>query len=266
MRRSALSMTAIALGAVAVFFAADLGCSPPGSNRPTGPLRVLRRQGGSARGGCLVAFLPGLGDVPEDYEDQGFAAALQRARVDADLRLVDAHFGYYREQSVVPRLIADVIEPAEAAGYEHIWLVGISLGGLGSLALASEHPDRFDGLVLLAPYLGDDAQVDQVREAGWPEGSPVTAVDEPFGRIWKWLAARDEQPTIFLAFGDADRFAAGHRLLAGVLPANDVLIGAGGHRWTVWSELWAAFVQSGRLQRACGVRASAAAAEPGNHQ
>lgn len=229
-------------------------CSPPGAGRPTGTLRVIERDraaGEQAR--CLIAFLPGLGDRAEDYLEHGFVDRLREARVDADVRLVDAHFGYYREQKIVERLREDVVEPAEAAGYEQLWLVGISLGGLGSLSLVSADPERVDGLILLAPYLGLNGEVDAVLDAGWPEQSEVP-LEEPFDRIWRWLATRDREgaPSLFLAYGEADRFRKGHRLASRALPDRDVMVAAGGHRWTVWEELWGAIVASGRLQRACG--------------
>ncbi|MBO6936176.1 MAG: alpha/beta hydrolase [Deltaproteobacteria bacterium] len=244
---------ALALVAVTAAWASSLwACSPPGANKPTGTLRVLERdraEGGRAR--CLIAFLPGIGDEPEAYLEHGFVDRLHAANVDADVRLVDAHFGYYREQSVVPRLVEDVLEPAETAGYDQLWLVGISLGGLGSLALSSAEPVRVDGLILLAPYLGDVDQVATVEGAGWPEQVDVPA-EEPFDRIWRWLATRDTEATpLVLAYGEADRFRDGHRLASRAVPPSDVLVGAGGHRWPVWEELWGAIVDSGRLQRAC---------------
>jgi pimeloyl-ACP methyl ester carboxylesterase len=232
-------------------------CSPPGAKKPTGTLRVLEHDRPvSGRARCLVTFLPGLGDEPEGFLEHGFVDRLREARVDADVRLVDAHFGYYREQSVVERLTADVIEPAEAAGYEQLWLVGISLGGLGSLSLTTLDPERIDGLILLAPYLGLNGEVDAVMDAGWPEQSEVP-LEEPFDRIWRWLATRDRRgkPSLMLAYGEADRFRRGHRLASRALPDRDVLVAAGGHRWTVWEELWDAIVASGRLQRACGLAA-----------
>ncbi len=243
----------VAVGA-AVAFVPLWACSPPGADKPTGTLRVLERdRPASGRATCLVAFLPGLGDEPEDYLEHGFVERLRDGRVDADVRLVDAHFGYYREQSVVERLREDVIAPAEAAGYEQLWLVGISLGGLGSLALTSSDPERIDGVILLAPYLGQNGEVDTVAAAGWPQ-QPEVPLEEPFDRIWHWLATRPprEKPSLLLAYGEADRFRRGHRLASRALPDRDVMVAAGGHGWTVWEELWGAIVAAGRLQRACG--------------
>ena len=264
--------TAIALGAVAVvLLGLSMACAPPGSGKPTGPLRILEQPLGEAEASaegqpslprCLLAFLPGIGDEPEEYARHGFVERLRAARVDADVRLVDAHFGYYRERSLVERLTTDVLEPAEAAGYEQTWLVGISLGGLGSLALTAADPERVDGLVLLAPYLGDGATIARVEASDWPAPGAIGA-EPPFDGVWRWLAERGEQERpvpLVLAFGEADRYRRGHQLMRRALGERDVLIGAGGHYWAVWEELWGAIVASGRLQRACGVRRSAPAA------
>ena len=53
---------------------------------------------------------------------------------------------------MVDRLKEDVINPAKEKGYTKIWLVGISLGGLGSLLYAMEHPSDIEGMLVLAPY------------------------------------------------------------------------------------------------------------------
>ena len=51
---------------------------------------------------------------------------------DFDVISVDAHFGYYKNRDLVPRLHDDVITPAQQNGYEKIWLLGVSMGGMVS--------------------------------------------------------------------------------------------------------------------------------------
>ena len=63
--------------------------------------------------------------------------------------VADAHVGYFRNRSFEDRLRADVMVPARARGYESIWLAGISLGGLGALLYADEHPEEVAGLLLI---------------------------------------------------------------------------------------------------------------------
>ena len=77
----------------------------------------------------LIVFLPGIGDVLEDFELNGFADAVRESSTPADLVVADVHFGYYARASVLERLREDVIEPAKSC-YTTISLAGISLGGL----------------------------------------------------------------------------------------------------------------------------------------
>ena len=195
----------------------------------------------------LVAFLPGSYSSPEDYVSHGFVAALRRARVAADVQLVDAHLGYYNERSILERLQQDVLAPANAAGYRHVWLVGISIGAYGALLGTAASPTlsgNIDGIVAIAPYLGDRRVSISIADAGglasWP---PFTAVppNEYDVELWRWLqqATRPPQrPALFLGYGESDRFAYSDRLLAAALPAGHVVTAPGGHDWDVWETLW----------------------------
>ena len=91
---------------------------------------------------------------------------MQAARdrsIDADLVAVRAHWGYYEKHIVVERLHQDVILPARAKGYRHIWFVGISLGGWGSLQYVRQHAKEIEGMLLLAPFLGEKKVFDEVH-------------------------------------------------------------------------------------------------------
>src|SRR5438105_14607402 len=76
------------------------------------PLNVLRFD--EARHSALVVFLPGIGDVAEDFERNGFVQALRDSARPADIAVADVHFGYYIRRSVLERLRVDVIEPAKS--------------------------------------------------------------------------------------------------------------------------------------------------------
>ena len=76
-------------------------------------------------------MLPGRGDRGEVFVREGFEKAGQR--LGFDTIMVDAHFGYYMKRSLIPALDEDIIQPALEAGYENIWLLGVSMGGFGSL-------------------------------------------------------------------------------------------------------------------------------------
>ena len=130
------------------------------------PLQVCEYRCASAPTRELMILLPGIGDLAEDYESHGFVDAVRRSGAPADLVAVDVHVGYYARRTVLERLRKDVIAPAREAGYEKIWLGGISLGGLGASLYAAEYAADLQGLVLLAPFLGDPRIVREIAGAG----------------------------------------------------------------------------------------------------
>lgn len=105
----------------------------------------------------LIVFLPGIGDLAADFAARGFIGPIAQSGLAADAVAVDAHYGYYARRSVIDRLAHDVVLPARKRGYWEIWLVGISMGGLGALSYATQHPEHLDRVVLLAPDLGAPA-------------------------------------------------------------------------------------------------------------
>lgn len=177
----------------------------------------------SRPGEILVVFLPGIGDFAEDFESRGFIDALAQSRLGADAVAVDAHYGYYARRSVLKRLAEDVVLPARSRGYGQIWLVGISMGGLGALLYVMHYPGHVARALLLAPYLG-----------------------EPDWDLWPWI--RDHQakqavrPKLYLGYGSGDRFAKTNALFATHLPPGHALAIAGGHDWRTWRRLWESFL------------------------
>jgi pimeloyl-ACP methyl ester carboxylesterase len=211
------------------------------------PLRTIAHPGAGA-GGDLVVFLPGRGDRAEDFEERGFLSAAREAGLDADVVAVDAHLAYYYKRVISDRLWEDVVRPARARGYRRVFVVGISLGGLGGLTLAQEHPDAVAGLFVLAPYLGEPALTSEIEAAGglarW-SGGPS---ERDFRGVWSFLrgyATREARPPLWLAYGESDRYAYGHRLLASALPPDRVLVTPGGHDWKAWDRLWRGFLARG---------------------
>lgn len=228
------------------------------------PIPVLRLEAPAAGAPCLVVFLPGRGDRPEHFERHGFDLLAREAGVRCELLAVDAHLGYYRNRSVLERLHQDVVLPARARGVEEIWLVGISLGGVGALLYEAEHPGEIAGAVLLAPFLGNPPIVEEVTAAGglagWEPG-PAPAGEEDFQRrLWRFLHARlappapstgagpgRPAPRLYLGWGEDDSFAGANRLLADALPAEAVLTVPGGHDWPPWRTLFAGLLARGAL-------------------
>lgn len=243
--------------AVLALLAAVLcGC---GLWRPTPvPLRTVVLDAACAqRPSTLLVFLPGSYSLPEDFISHGFVDRVRRQHVAADILLVDAHLGYYTERSILERLKQDVLAPARARGYARIWLVGISVGGFGALLQAAANAEEtayIDGIVAIAPYLGERRLSASIAAAGglsaWQApAKPAVPIDEE--GLWRWLQAHaaKPKPLLYLGYGDDDRFAASDRLLGAVLPPQRVFTAAGGHDWPVWETLWEAMLPTLPLRR-----------------
>ena len=189
----------------------------------------------------LIVMLPGRGDRASSFLDADF---LQHPGAgEFDIVAVDAHFGYYMKRTLIPRLHDDVILPSLKAGYENIWLLGVSMGGLGAILYAAEHPENVDGLVLLAPYLGDPALASEVQASG---GLAIWKADDSEFKshevdAWRWLQSSrlgSEPVPILLGYGLDDRFANNYRPLQDEISGIDIFTEVGGHNWTTWNRLW----------------------------
>ena len=235
-------------------------CAP--FRKVEGPIaKVNDEQSCGERAGQLIVMLPGLYDLPADFVDQGFVQAVRERRLDADITLLDAHVGYYNERQIVDRLRSEVIAPARAQGYKRIWLVGISLGGLGSLLYSKAHPLDITGFYAIAPFLGEKATLKDVTTQGLANWQP--AEPEPMGsHAWRlgqaYLSGAPGLPLGYIGYGEDDRFAQANALLATVLPPGHRYVAPGGHDWRAWKNLWGQFLDGGviektdRIYRSCG--------------
>lgn len=237
------------------------GC--PFMRSPSVPMeRLSYRERGPASARGAIVLLPGFGDRPSAFGDNGFVAVLARHAPDYDVFAADAHFGYYRKRTLVLRLERDVIGPLLAKGYRELWLAGTSMGGFGAIAYARTHPQRVRGVLLFAPYLGPGEVVQQVARTGLcryrepprpsaaaREQSAVKARasernedEDPelaFAQAnFVWLrrqACEERSVALWLAVGSQDRLRAADDLLGAALERQHVLILPGGHGWKVWT-------------------------------
>ncbi len=212
--------------------------------RPTAePIPTRWQVTGDQQADVLLVFLPGVKDTHHDIFNLGAPGVLADSGLGWDMVAVDAHAGYYRERSFLDRLSADVFEPAREKGYEQFWLTGPSLGGFGSLFYWCREGDAdIAGVIAMAPHLGGDDIVTDIREAGglaeW-QADPVVG-EEHERQLWTCLQNRPPEPPIWLAYGEADHLAPANALLAESLPPERVLTNEGQHRWKDWLPLWAA--------------------------
>ncbi len=226
------------MGLCALFF---VGCArvPP----TTVPIRHISHVAPQCDGHSLVVFLPGRGGAPEDFVEHGFVKLLNQHVPHVDAIAVDAHLGYLNERSLALRMREDIILPAREKGYDNIVLVGISMGGFGSLLNGYESPEHIDALVLLAPYLGSGDPLEQIAGHGSLQAW-VDTFSEPLGRDdspWLWanqLLGEQKQRPIILGYGLNDRLAPQINALAAELPKSRVFTNEGGHKWIYWAPLW----------------------------
>jgi pimeloyl-ACP methyl ester carboxylesterase len=199
----------------------------------------------------LLVMLPGAKARPQDLVQHGFVQALRERSLPVDVVAVEAHLGYYLEQSFSRHLAHDIIAPAHAKQYRRIWLMGISLGGMGALTYARMHPANVEGMVLLAPFLATRGTIAEVvRAGGLARWQPIAIQpDDDERHLLAWIKtyqpAATGLPRIYLGYGTEDRFAAASELLAERLPAGQVAAITGGHDWATWIRLWQHWLDRG---------------------
>ena len=209
------------------------------------PVTLDRARAGE-RSRSLVIFLPGRSSRGGDFKRQHFLSDARKAGLSADFESADLHYGYYLKGISVERLWQDVVRPAREEGYRDIRLVGTSLGAAGAVGVARLHPEAIQGLVLIAPFLGPEELVEEIRMAGglqrWDPSSRSSSGFAVFFREnWEWMKSAigtDGAPDVVLAFGLEDKFVSSQELLAKALPPTRVFRAPGGHRWATWRALW----------------------------
>ena len=195
----------------------------------------------------LIVFIRALYGNHKTFEKEGFVAMVRAKGLRYDMVAPNAHMAYYYGRTLDKRLKKDVIEPARAAGYTNIWLVGVSMGGLGSLLYLLNYPENsgIAGIVLMAPFLGEREILHEIiRAGGVRKWDPGGYDDSDWQRLlWDWLKRYDQQqdrlPPIYLGYGDDDAYAVGQGLLAAILPGNQVVVIEGTHSVDTVKEIWA---------------------------
>lgn len=191
----------------------------------------------------LTVLLPGIRDRLADFTRYGFidvAQATLRAQPDTALIAVDAHWGYYRERIIDARISEDILQRYPD---KQITFVGISLGGFGSLLMATQHVGRVRQLVLLSPFLGEDdySYLERLKTHGPVNLPGDDDLPRTLNRVWQFLADNHRQIPITLAYGMSDEFAPYYEHLRRLQPQRlDFLPIRGAHDWDTWRTLWIA--------------------------
>lgn len=240
-------MNSLRLGLLA-FVGIGAGCIAAPNPMRTVDARV-RAEPDVGQANTLVVMFPGLGDSPDDYVTHGFMEQLEAAGRNVDVIAVDARLGHYKRSKFLPRIRQDVFARPEVANYDEVWVVGISLGGLGAILTAREFEAQVDGVVLLSPYLGKPKRAGAIRAAGglgaWQP--PKSPSDDYTVELWRWLKKEASGGALFLAFG-SEEDSVGHAVLRDALPEDRVTIAKGGHGWATWVQAWPALLTLGAVE------------------
>lgn len=213
------------------------------------PLKTLSYVDGNAPSHKnLFVFVRGLGGSHHSFEKEGLVEATRQRGLAFDMMAPNAHFAYYAERTLIERLRQDVILPAKSKGYENIWLVGFSMGGLGAMLYVREHPEDISGICLISPFLGYDAIIDEIHSHGglqnWTPGDYLPE-DDWERMLWHWIkikVATGNSTPIYLGFGSDDPYVEAQELLAAALPENHITRRKGAHDYETFKALWRSFL------------------------
>lgn len=194
----------------------------------------IRRYGQGAPD--VLVLLPGTQMHPADVESGGLPALMPGT---LDLTVPDLHLDPTGRSDAVQRLAHEVLAPL-AGRYRHLWLAGISLGGLLALRYAQTAGAGLRGLCLLAPYPGSRLVTNHIARTGGLQAWQPTPAQQADPEYALWADLRAGQPRLptFIGWGRADRFATGMGAVADLLPQAVRHEVDGGHDWQVWRPLW----------------------------
>ena len=158
----------------------------------------------------------------EDFLDAGFDARCDRG--------IAARSGLRRSGNASISAIAAASSGCGATscsgartGGVSVWLAGISLGGFMALDYAATPSREFDGLCLLAPYLGNRMLTAEIAGAPGARrlGTGRACGSDVERRIWRYVKTRVPiSPPLYLGYGQRRSLRRRHALMAEALPAG----------------------------------------------
>jgi pimeloyl-ACP methyl ester carboxylesterase len=203
---------------------------------------ICDRAPGRSEDKLALVMLPGAKNTPAQLVEHGFIRAMRERNLPADVMALDTHADYYLERGRIERRLHETLDAVKVQGYRRIWLMGISLGGLGSMLCATQRTADIEGVLLLAPFLGTRGVIAEVAKAGgllgWQAQDDGDHERAFLARLQASLFHEPQFPRIYLGYGCDDHYMAASELLAECLPPQRVLSIGGGHDWETWRRLW----------------------------
>ncbi len=211
----------------------------------------------------LVVFLHGGGDSHESFDQWNIGARLDEAIAGGRIprcvvALPEGHLGFWANWMDGSRNYEDWVlyemMPEIARRYgtqpcpEGCHIMGVSMGGAGTLRMALRHPDVFSSAgIISAPVMDTDAMLGFVNDRLFAIfipthriwGEPPRSVVENEDPFIRW-DSEEHAPRIFLAWAEDDRgmIVQGSRRLHEHLEEVDVDHAheefEGGHNWYSW--------------------------------
>ena len=204
---------------------------------PSQPIPTATVPATSGKADRLVIVLPGRADDLGRLQNSGVADSIHQAWPDADVVFAELTLDFYREGDAPKRLRTEVIAPLRARGYREVWMAGASMGGMGTLMYDAQFPGEFDGMLLLAPYLGDFDLLLEIDFAGGVRNGMAArrkaSPEQSWQRdVWRYIKQLADDPArsqrIWLAYGDEDRLRKAMPLFVPALDAKQVFVRDGG--------------------------------------
>lgn len=220
------------------------------------PLETLRySENVTPQNKNLFIFLRALGGGHGIFARHNMVEEVRLRDLPFDMLAPSASYAYYSERTIVTRLHEDVILSAIAEGYTNIWLVGVSMGGLGAMFYLRERPEYIDGVFLIYPFLGDEDIISEIKSSGglraWQPGQYEPEVDWQ-RMIWDWIQEKNIGATgtpVVLGYGDRDWYVDAHNLFSENIPDERVIRIEGSHNMATMRSLWIEFLER-KLYRA----------------
>lgn len=248
------------IGLVALTLAATAGCFPAKA-----PMKTALYEG-SDDSRTLLVMLPGFGARYTAFEKKGILDVARDAGLTNDILTVDMTYGYYISNRYDERLQEDVFDKVRD-DYDDIWVLGISMGGLGTLLTTKAFSEDVDGAILLSPFLGRRKTMRAIQAQGIDGWQPPADDPKWDESLWGWMKGWEDRewsgPPLLLGHGDRDLGMRNLNWMASQLPDGRVEVQPGGHAWTTWAALTRVMVRDHLLELpAFGGTPTAAAQAP----